>query len=620
MLLKIREKSKGIIAYFIVGLIALAFSLWGMDSLFTALRGDPNEVATVNGESISQVQVDRYAQQQMNRLLQSGQFSPEQLDMNQMRQLALTQLLQEELLRQEAQDLSLRIPERQLEREMVAFDAFHNEQGRFDRELFIERLERQGMTPADFRASLREDLLNQQLLQGLSATEFVLDGEVEEFQRLAGQQRDYRYRVLHPDALESQVDVSEEEVSAYYEAHQDEFMSPEQVQVDYLLFDPASLKSTIEITQAQLEEEYRRFAEDQEGRASAGHILLTFENEDEKQQAIETLTDARQSIQEGADFGELARELSDDSGSARQGGELGIIEAGSLDPAFEEALFALEEVGDVSEIVETDYGLHLIQLQGREEVDVPEFEAVEDDLRERLMDQPLRAATSDKLEELSNLSFSSDTLEEVAEAADLPMQTSDWLAKGQLDGFWAQQQVKEALFSAEIIEDGWITEPLRLDDGRYLLLAKEAHQPRQVRSLDVVADEVREALVFAQAQALAQEEAESIQTQLQAGQEVDVDWTLIEGANRNSRSANPLINRTAFRLNLDEEPATRVVTLPTGAVAVVELLAIDAGEISENQEEIERLRELMSNDRGARLQSQFVQQLQEEAEIEYRDR
>ena len=192
MLVKIRERSKGIVAYFLVGLIAIAFSLWGMDSLFTAMRGDPNELAKVNNESISQFQVDQVAQQQMRQLQQQGQIDLEQVDMNLLRQYALNQLIQEQLLQQQAKHLNMQISDRQLERQLVRMSAFQDQEGRFQQDTFIQLLSQEGLTPQRFRSQLRHDLLNQQLLGGLADTEFMLPNEINQFQVLVGQKRDYR--------------------------------------------------------------------------------------------------------------------------------------------------------------------------------------------------------------------------------------------------------------------------------------------------------------------------------------------------------------------------------------------------------------------------------------------
>ncbi|SFX07891.1 SurA N-terminal domain-containing protein [Marinospirillum alkaliphilum] len=619
MLVKIREKSRGIVAYFLVGLIAIAFSMWGMDSLFTAMRGDPNELARVNGESISQFQVDRMAQQQMRQLLQSGQIDPEQLDMNLLRQFSLNQLIQEELLRQKAADLNMRVSDRQVERQIVRMRAFQDENGRFQQETFTQLLRQEGLSPAAFRAQLHEDLVNQQLLGGLSDSEFVLASELTEFQLLVGQQRDYRYRVIAAEDFISQVRITDEALEAFYREQIARFMTPEQIRVDYLIFDPASLVAGMNVSEEELQQEYQRYADtlrSQSSSYSAAHILLTYSNNAEKQAATQRLQEARQEVLAGADFAELARDLSEDLATARRGGELGPVQPGSLNAAFETALFAMSEPGQVSEVVETEFGLHLIQLLAREDASVPPLNEVREELRSRLLAQPLRAATSDKLEQLRNLSFSSESLKEVAEASGIELHQSGWLVRETLPSFWAESAVREALFSRDVIEDGWITEPLRLQDGRYLVLARDAYQPRQQQPLEAVADEVREHLTQVQATKMAREAATTQLEQLQAGETLRGNWREITGATRNTQNAPRDINREAFRLSNNNTAG--LVTLANGDTALVELQRVQQGEVSQDQAELAQLRRLLLEDRGYRLQAGFVKQLESEAKIELR--
>ncbi|MBE0507058.1 MAG: SurA N-terminal domain-containing protein [Marinospirillum sp.] len=619
MLVKIREKSKGIVAYFLVGLIAIAFSMWGMDSLFTAMRGDPNEVAKINGETISQIQVDRVAQQQMRQLLQGGQIDPDQLDMNLLRQFALNQLIQEELLRQKVQQLNMRVSDRQIERQIVRMNAFQDQNGRFNQDTYTQLLQREGLTPGTFREQLRADLLNQQLLNGLSDSEFVLASELTEFQLLVGQKRDYRYRIFAADEFVSQVSITDEQMQQFYQQQQNRFMTPEQIRVSYLLFDPASLAEGLTVTEAELEAEYERYVVSRKAQSSsysAAHILLTFNNAAEKQAATRRLQEAREAIQAGTDFAELAQELSEDVATARRGGELGPVQPGSLDSQFEAALFGLEQPGDVSEVVESEFGLHLIQLVAKEEASIPSFASLREELHSRLLAQPLRAATSDKLEQLRNLSFSSDSLAEVATASGLPLQTSDWLQKQALNSFWAERTIAEALFSRDVVEDGWITEPLRLDDGRFLLLTRDAYQPRQQQPLEEVATEVRQQLLRSEAAALATAAAETALQELQQGKSVNGRWVQLTESSRNNLNAPREINREAFRLN--EQQATGVIATTDGNTALIELVRVQPGEVTEDSGDLAQLARLLMEDRGYRMQAQFVNQLESEASIELR--
>jgi len=616
MLVKIRERSKGIVAYFLVGLIAIAFSLWGMDSLFTAMRGDPNEVAKVNNESISQFQVDQVAQQQMRQLLQQGQIDADQIDMNLLRQFALNQIIQEQLIQQKTQQLNMQISKRQLERQLVRISSFQDENGRFQQEKFTQLLAQQGLSTNAFRTQLKQDLLAQQLLGGLADSEFILPNEVNEFQVLVGQKRDYRYKLISAKDYLSQVKVTAEEIENFYQQHAQNFQTPEQLRVNYLIFDPKALAGQFTVSEEELKAEYKRYVDNlqnQQSAYSAAHILLTYSDDEEKQQAIERLEKTKQEIQAGADFASKAAEMSEDIATAKQGGKLGPIQAGSLDNSFEQALFALEQPGDLSEIVETEFGLHLIQLTDKEHPEIPAFENLREELTQRVIAQPLRNATSEKLEQLTNLSFSSDNLKDVAEAVELEIQQSDWLIRDQLEGVWAESTVSKAIFADDLIKDGWLTQPLRLADGRYLVAGRETYQPQQQQPLDDVIEQVTAELKQQKATELASKHAQQELEKLRVKEAVAGEWQLVKSAVRNDPAIPRDVNLAAFRLN-QANPVSSVRLL-NGDSVIIELQEITEGEISSNEADVAQLSLALQQDQSYRMQSSFVKQLERNAKI-----
>ncbi|NLW05653.1 MAG: hypothetical protein GX029_10580 [Pseudomonadaceae bacterium] len=616
MLVKIRERSKGIVAYFLVGLIAIAFSLWGMDSLFTAMRGDPNEVAQVNKQSISQFQVDQVAQQQMRQLQQQGQINLEQVDMNLLRQFALNQLIQEQLLLQKTKQLNMHISDRQLERQIVRMGVFQDEEGRFQQNSFSQVLSQQGLTPQRFRQQLKQDLLNQQLLGGLAETEFMLAKEVDQFQLLVGQLRDYRYKIIKVDDYLSQIDVSSEQVKNFYQQQAPNYLTPEQLKVGYLVFDPASLANQFTATEEQLQAEYERYLtnlKNQNSNFSAAHILLTYKNAQEKQAAIKRLEVVKQAVQEGASFASQAAEISEDVSTANKGGELGRIQAGSLNNSFEEALFALEKVGDLSSVVETEFGLHLIQLTEKESIELPSFESLREELVARVIAQPVRNATTEKLEQLRNLSFSSNNLNEVAQAMSLEVQQSDWLVRDKLQGIWAEPALSKALFADDLIKEGWLTEPLRLSDGRYLVVARETYQPQKQQALEEVLQQVTTELKTQQAIELVRKVAQQELDELQAKQEVQGEWQTVMGVTRNDSYHPRAITEAAFRLSSSN--ASSSVRLLNGDSVLIELQKVEPGKVSTDATEIAQLSRALKEDKSYQMQNKFVQQLERKANI-----
>lgn len=618
MLLRIREKSKGIFAYLLVGLIAIAFSLWGVDSLFTAMHGDPNEIAKVNSSSISQVSVDRLAQRQFQQLLANEQVNPEQIDLDMLRQFALNSLIQEELLSQLAQKNNMTIADRQVERQLVRMQVFQDEQGRFAQENFTQILRQEGISPFEFRQQLKQDLLNQQLLGSLQQSEFVLTKELEDFQVLAGQERSYSYKVFSAQDFMDQVTPTVEEIDDFYQRNSMSFQQAEQLKVDYTLFDPSSLLAGLEPSAEELEAEYANYVKQLESQAknySAAHLMLEFSNAKEKQAAQEKLEALRAEILAGASFAELAKKHSQDISTANLGGELGAILPGSFDANFEAALYQLENTGDVSQPVETNYGFHLIQLTAKEEAEIPSLQEVESQLKEQLVAQPWKEAVEAKLEELTNLSFSSSDLAELAQATGLEVNTSPWLNKTALADFWQEAAVSQAIFSKDLIQDNWLTEPLPLANGSYLIAQRNAYQePRQLE-LEEVKQEVIQALSLELAAKLAKAAANDELAKITSNasnEETFKDWEVVKQVGRNTNQVASLINNQAFKLSLNQP--LQLVNLTSQEVALIKLIEVNPGKPVTEAEQ-QQLTLGLTSDQANRMQQKFMTSLQEQAKI-----
>ncbi|MED5500032.1 MAG: SurA N-terminal domain-containing protein, partial [Pseudomonadota bacterium] len=362
MLQRIREGSQGWVAKVIVGAIIVTFALFGAESLVSYFSAGSNDAATVNGESISRQAVET----QVQRGIRSGQVPPEQE--RQFRGQVLDQLIRQRTLDQYASEGGLHISDSQLDRLIVSLPEFQDQDGRFSDELFTNRLAQAGYTPASFRRELRADTLRRQVQQGLAASAFLLPSEKARLASLQQQQRTFRYAALTAADLEQPVAPSDTDLQQYYDQHQDDFRRPEQVKVNYLVLNQEDVAEDVEVSDEQLRQAY------EQAKAAAprevSHILVTFGDERTEQEARERIAEVQQKLEQGADFAALAREYSDDSSSAGDGGDLGAIQKGFFGDSFDDAAFSLDP-GQVSQIVQTQYGLHLIKVTG---VDIPSFE------------------------------------------------------------------------------------------------------------------------------------------------------------------------------------------------------------------------------------------------------
>ncbi|BBI50942.1 hypothetical protein HORIV_33630 [Vreelandella olivaria] len=256
---------------------------------------------------------------EVQRALRSGQVPPEQE--RALRNDMLDQLITQQLLSQYAEEGGFAVSEQQLDQLIVSLPEFHDQDGRFSAEVFRNRLAGAGYTPVSFREELRVDIQRQHLQQGLAFSDFSLPNEQERLAELQRQQRSFRYVVLDGDDLDVDIDVSDDDLQAYYDAHQERYERPEQVRLEYVLIDRQAMAEGRDVDEEALRDAWREQNRDADRRVS--HIMITFGNErtrDEAQQLAET---AREALESGESFADTALRYSDDTASAEEGGDLG---------------------------------------------------------------------------------------------------------------------------------------------------------------------------------------------------------------------------------------------------------------------------------------------------------
>lgn len=354
MLHFIRERAQGWLAWFIVGLISIPFALWGINSYI----GGPSEVAvaTINDESITQAEFQQAMQQYRERMrsMLGEEFDPELFDGIEIKRSVLNGLIEQKLLLSSSHSLGQTISDTALSEIIQSTPAFQRD-GRFDNEHYGLVLARVGLSPARYEAQLRNDMLNQELINNIQQTSVVTTANLDSVVMLEKQTRDIAYGVISAQEQSAKVTVADDDVKSYFDEHQDNYLAPERVVVDYIELSIDQLKNDVVIDDETLKQFYADNQDQFTGpvQRRVSHILI-----EESDEALTTITAVKQRLDNGEDFAELAKELSQDSGSAQQGGDLEFIQRGQMDTAFEEAAFALESIGDVSEPVETEFGYH----------------------------------------------------------------------------------------------------------------------------------------------------------------------------------------------------------------------------------------------------------------------
>ncbi|MGB8714279.1 MAG: SurA N-terminal domain-containing protein [Onishia taeanensis] len=604
MLQRIRDRSTSWGAKIIIGAVIATMALFGVDSLVGLLSSDGDDVATVNGQSITRQQVEV----QVQRAIRSGQVPPEQE--RQLRGQVLDQLIRTSLLDQYAEDGGLHLSESQLDKLIVSLPEFQDQDGNFSRELFKNRLASAGYTPLAFRAQLRNDMQRQQLQQGLSASEFMLDDEQQRLAALQNQTRRYRYQQLNASDLEETPQVSEADLETYYQDHRDDYQRPEQVKLAYLVLDRGELADQVEVDDAQLRSLYAERASNAERRVS--HIMLTFGDQRSREEAVARLEKVEERLAAGESFASLAKEVSDDTSTSDSGGDLGVISRGFFGEAFENAVYSLDQ-GQVSDIVETDNGLHLLKVT---EIEIPSF----DELRGELRDQAALADVDDlfneRVQQLIDESFAADDLASIASDVGAELQTSDWVSADGAEGVLAEPGVMDAAFTTDVLEEGFNSEVIELDEDRRLVLRVRDHRPATTLALDQVRERVTAAVEKLKVQEALTALAEERVAALRDGSVEAVDWQQVESATRQNGGDVPAaVNTLAFRLpNPEGEAPVYGQTAVQNGVALVALDAVQEGNASDAAES--RVAQLVERLRAQAAVSGLLEQLRNDAEIE----
>lgn len=568
MLQSIRDGSRSWGAKIIIGLMVAAMALFGVESLFSVFGSDPNEVASVNGEPIMRQQVELEVQ----RALRSGQVPPEQE--RALRNDMLDQLITQSLLTQYAEEGGFFVSDAQLDQMIVSLPEFHDQDGRFSAEIFRNRLAGAGYTPLSFREELRVDIKRQHLQQGLAFSDFSLPSEEERLAELQRQQRDFRYFMLNADDADVDINVTEAQMQTYYDANEARFERPEQVRVEYVLIDRQAMAEDVQVDEQALRDAWREQNQSADRRVS--HIMVTFGDERSREEAEAVANEALNSLNDGDSFADTAARYSDDTASAEDGGDLGVISRGFFGDTFDEAAFSLG-VGETSQLVEMDGAFHILQVT---ELSGPSFEEQRDALAQEVALRDVNDEFNEQVQRLIDESFAADDLQSVADDLDLTLNQTEWLARGEGEGVLSEPGVLEEAFSADVLEEGYNSEVIELDNDRRLVLRVAEHREATVLPLDEVRDEIEQAVAAQQRQQALQEQAAGMIASLREGDTLELDWLEANSVTRQSDTTLPqVLVQEVFRMPRPEEGASvyRSVNMPQG-VAVVALDSVSVGE------------------------------------------
>ena len=621
MLQNIRDNSQGWIAKTIIGVIVALMALTGFDAIFQA-TSTSQDAAKVNGEEVTQVELSQAVDMQRRQLLQQlgKDFDSSLLDEKMLREAALKGLIDRKLLLQGAKEAKFSFSEAALDQVILMTPEFQ-EDGKFSPERFDQVIRQLGYGRLQFRDMLGQEMLIGQLRAGLAGSGFVTDEQVNAFARLEKQTRDFASLNIKADP--AAVKLSDDEIKAYYDEHAKEFMTPDQVVIDYIELKKSSFFDQVAVKDDELQALYQKEIANLAEQRRAAHILIEVNDKVSDEQAKAKIADIQQRLAKGESFEALAKEFSQDPGSAANGGDLGFAGQGVYDPVFETAVYALKQ-DQVSEPVRTSFGYHLIKLLGVEAPEVPSFASLKDKLTHDLKTQQVERRFVDATKQLEDSAFEASDLVQPAQELKLTVHTSAPFGREGGEGIAANRAVIQAAFSTEVMDEGANSTAIELDPETVVVLRVKEHRKPEQLPLEAVASSIRAQLVKEHASAAAKTRAEKIIKELRDGklplnQPIDgQSWKVQEAVARGQEGIDPAVLQAVFRMPKPvskDKPTFGSVTLADGGVVVLRLNGVNDA-VAPTDEEKASYRRFLASRVGQQDFAAYRKQLENEAKVE----
>jgi peptidyl-prolyl cis-trans isomerase D len=553
MLITIRERASGVIGWTVAGVIILVFAVWGIGSYFEGV----SEIIVATADKI-EINQETYQQAMSDRRRRLVQMMGRNVDAELFSSTAFKRQVVEELIDTTLQNETLhasgfRISDAQLAALIQNTAVFHTD-GQFDRDRYELLVQNSGMTIQGYESYQRQQGVVDQLVRGLGQSAIVSTNSIDKAWKLLDQRRIASYTTLEFDNFLDDIQVSETAIEKEYQANLDSYFKPASIQVDYLKLSVEDLGTRLDVDEADILQMYEdnpdRYR--QPGSRSASHILLKVDSDatnaqidQVRQRASEIVARARG----GESFASLAEVNSDDKGSVKRGGELGVIRPGTMAKPFEDAVFVMGE-GEISEPVRTQYGFHVIRLDRITESRVQPL----DQVRSEIEAEVRRLRAEEQFNELAEILGSTvfeqpDSLEPAADHLGVKVMRSEWFTQDAGTGIAEFQVVRDAAFGNEVLIDGLNSELIEIDQDNLVAVRKVDYRARRQLDLNEARDGLEKRLRAVEASDKMEKAGEDLVARLKSG----ADWDELLIAHKLARVRLPETTETLL------EPLEQVV-------------------------------------------------------------
>jgi peptidyl-prolyl cis-trans isomerase D len=587
MLEAIRDRAQGWIAKVILALITVPFALWGIDSYFNN-SGGGDVVAEVGKAKIFRQEFTEALQNQADQMRQSAgaKFDPAMIQSKEFRETVLNYLVDRKALQLTTLDARLIAPDQQVAAVIQQIRAFQ-ENGHFSRERYEATLRQHGLSPAAFENQTRQEIMARALQAPMVKGVIIAKTTADQLSRLVSQQREVSWVDVTPSQFAAQVQPAQADIEAYYASHKAEFTEPEAVRVEYVVLSKEALAEHVQPTEQEIQNFYlanqSKFGEPE--LRTASHILIGAPKGD---------TGARQKAEAKAEallaeiqknpksFADIAKRESQDPGSAANGGSLGTNPRGVMVKPFDEAVFSMK-TGELRGPVETDFGYHLIRLDGVTPAKAAPLASVRDSVIAELRNQQGQKRFAQAAENFSNLVYDqSATFKPVAEAYKLPVLTSNWISRKGGGAPLDDTKLLDAIFASDSIKNKQNTEAVETVKGALVAARVIDHRATALHPLDKVSSAIRAKLVAENSAKRAENQGQALLDKLNHGEEPALAWSAFQMISRQqpgpfNAQGLPII----FRVSTAKLPAHTGIRMPDGSYRLVRVSRVSEPSVTD---------------------------------------
>ena len=581
MLEAIRKHAKGWLAKVILGVIAITFALFGVDSYMQG--GDGADVVAVVGKTkITRQEYSRELQNQADRMREGlgESFDRAATETPEFRKKVLDALLERKALLLNAQQQGFRPPDHYVESVLLQIPAFQ-ENGVFSPQRFEGLLRQRNMTPAGFENEVRDAYILEAQTSPIALGTFSANTSLLQLSRILTQQREVSTVDLPLSDVSAKVNVTEADIKNYYSSHPAEFTEPAKIRAEYLTLTVEAAMSGIAVSEKEISDYYQQNAArlGQPEQRSASHILITVAKAADaatKAQARNKAIQLTAALQKApTSFGDVARKESQDPGSAAQDGSLGSFARGAMVKPFDDAVFSMKP-GEIRGPVESEFGFHIIRLDGIQPAAAVPLDSVRPEIEAGLRRQKAQKKFSELAENFSNLVYEkAESLKPAADALKLTLQTTDWMSPKNAPALFLNTKLGEVVFSADAIKTKQNTEAIEVSPGVLAAARVLDSRPAAIRALNDVKANIEQKLRTERSAKLLAERGDALIKQFRLGNESGLRWSEFKTLSRQQNAGfDPESLKALFRIDSRKLPAYTGFLNGDGSYRIVRLTRV----------------------------------------------